>query len=313
MTAESYRELLQRGGAVDLVGRVILKFTGADRTRYLNGQVTANVQSLAPGCGSPACVTTAKGKLCAEGVVTNSGDALLFDADSSLRDVLPPRFERYIISDDVTLDDVSDAIRLVHLLPGANGSVELLPQFAGGLQTSAVSRFGQLGLDVFVSVAVFDGAWRQLSRGRVILTDADVENFRIERGIPRWGMELDENTLPPEAGLDRTHIDYQKGCYIGQEVISRLKSIGHVNRSLVGFVSVTGASLSRDAQIVPASTPGGDACGVVTSAGWSFALEKPVALGYLRRSAPPGELIARPVAQGGEPVPITVCELPFSK
>jgi folate-binding protein YgfZ len=313
MTPESYRELLQLGGALDLTGRAIIEFTGADRTRYLNGQVTANVQSLALGRGLPACVTTAKGKLCAEGVVTNGGAALLFDADASLRGVLPPRFERYIISDDVTLDDVSDAIRLVHLLPGANQSVDSLREFVGGLLNSSVSRFGQPGLDVFVPVAEFDDAWRQLTPGRVILGDADVENFRIERGIPRWGMDLDENTLPPEAGLDRTHIDYYKGCYIGQEVISRLKSIGHVNRGLVGFVSVSGSLLSRDAQIVPASTPGGDACGVVTSAGWSFALEKPVALGYLRRSAPPGDFVARPVAQGAEPVPVTVCELPFSK
>ena len=63
------------------------------------------------------------------------------------------------------------------------------------------------------------------------------ETLRIEAGVPRWGAELNEDTLPPEAGLDRAAIDYHKGCYIGQEVISRIKSVGHVNRSLTGFAS----------------------------------------------------------------------------
>jgi tRNA-modifying protein YgfZ len=313
MTSESYRELLHRGGAVNLRGRTIVRFTGTDRTRYLNGQVTANVLSLAAGKGLPACVTTAKGKLCAEGIVTNGGDALWFDADSSLREALPPRFERYIIADDVTLEDVSDEVRLVHILPGADESTDSLRKRAADLLKSEVARLGQAGLDVFVPAAEFEGIWPKLREGRIILTDEDVENLRIERGISRWGVDLDENTLPPEAGLDRTHIDYHKGCYIGQEVISRLKSVGHVNRRLVGFVSASGASLARDAQIVPASDPSGDACGVLTSAGWSFALEKPVALGYLRRSAPPGDLVARPVVSGAEPVPVTVSDLPFTK
>jgi folate-binding protein YgfZ len=313
MTPESYRELLQRGGAVDLTGRAIVRFTGTDRTRYLNGQVTANVQSLPAGRGLPACVTTAKGKLCAEGIVTNGGDALWFDADPSLREALAPRFERYIIADDVTLEDLSDQVRLVHLLPGIEVSLDPLRKPPPDLLKSEASRLGQVGLDVFVPAAEFEGIWPKLREGRIVLTDEDVENLRIERGISRWGVDLDENTLPPEAGLDRTHIDYYKGCYIGQEVISRLKSIGHVNRRLVGLVSASGASLTRDAQIVPASDPLGDACGVLTSVGWSFALEKPVALGYLRRSAPPGDFVARPVASGAEPVPVTVSELPFTK
>jgi folate-binding protein YgfZ len=153
----------------------------------------------------------------------------------------------------------------------------------------------------------------KLCSGRVVLSPEDIENLRIERGIPRWGGELDENTLPPEAGLDRTHIDYHKGCYIGQEVISRIKSIGHVNRRLAGFVSTTGARLDSESSIVPAASPDGEPCGVLTSAGWSFALEKPVALGYLRRSAPPGEYLARPAAPKAEPVPVVVCDLPFTK
>lgn len=313
MTSQGYRDFLQHGGVIDFAGRVILRFTGGDRTRYLNGQVTANVQALAKGCGLPACVTTAKGKLCAEGVVTNAGDALFFDADPSLRESLPPRFERYIIADDVTLEDVSDAVRLVHLLPGANESLEEISKAIAGPAISRVSRFGQPGLDIFLPATELESGFPELTQGRIVLNAEDVEDLRIERGIPRWGLDLDENTLPPEAGLDRTHIDYHKGCYIGQEVISRLKSIGHVNRRLVGFVSNSGAPLESGTQIVPAAAPEGESCGVLTSIGQSFALEKPIALGYLRRSAPSGDFIARPAIPGAEPIPVTLCELPFTK
>jgi len=307
MTPDAYREFVHRGGIADLIGRTILRFTGGDRTRYLNGQVTANVQSLNEGRSVAACVTTAKGKLSADGFVINFGDALWFDADSSLRDTLPARFERYIIADDVTLEDMSETVHLVHLMPGAQGT-----DF-GELRAIPNARFGRPGFDILLSEDEVKRSLPELARKFVELSSDDVENIRIEQGIPRWGAELDENTLPPEAGLDRTHIDYHKGCYIGQEVISRLKSIGHVNRRLVGFVCTEGTAPGAGAQIVPSSSPEAEPCGSITSAGWSFALEKPVALGYLRRSAPAGDFLARTSDPGAQPVPITVCELPFSK
>jgi folate-binding protein YgfZ len=314
MTAESYREFNQLGGIIDLKDRLVLRFTGADRTRYLNGQITANVQSLAVDRTVPACVTTAKGKLCGEGFVTNIGDAIWFDADPSLRESLPARFERYIISDDVVLEDLSDSMCLVHLLPGERTPFESLSTTGfGAIRSIPSTRFGRRGFDFLFTKERAENEVPILCPDCVRLSAEDIETLRIEQGIPRWGMELDENTLPPEAGLDRTHIDYQKGCYIGQEVISRLKSIGHVNRRLAGFVSCSGVPLSNGSQIVSAANPSGDECGRLTSAAWSFALEKPVALGYLRRSAPPGDYLARPAEQGAEPVPLTICELPFTK
>jgi tRNA-modifying protein YgfZ len=313
MTQDAYRELLRRGGIADLAGRTILRFTGADRTRYLNGQVTANIQTLALDHAIPTCVTTAKGKLSADGFVTNSGDALWFDADPGLRETLPARFERYIIADDVTLEDMSDAMRVIHLLPGEEGFESMHRTGFGSLRAIPNTRFGRRGFDFLLTEDEAKKEAQEWASFHVTLSVEDVENLRIEQGIPRWGAELDENTLPPEAGLDRTHIDYYKGCYIGQEVISRIKSIGHVNRRLAGFVSTSGAPLSPSMQIVSAAAPTGDPCGSLTSAGWSFALEKPIALGYLRRSAPPGDFVARTSTPGVEPVPITACELPFTK
>ncbi len=102
--------------------------------------------------------------------------------------------------------------------------------------------------------------------------------------MPRWGAELTEETLPPEAGLDQTAIDYHKGCYIGQEVISRIKSVGHVNRHLAGFTAP--APLAPGMTLHPADDPGKTA-GEITSAAWSFGLETWAALGYLKRGIRP--------------------------
>ena len=137
-----------------------------------------------------------------------------------------------------------------------------------------------------------------------------LELIRIEHGVPRWSRELDETTLPPEAGLDRTHIDFHKGCYIGQEVISRLKSVGHVNRELRGFVSTDGVPLTAGARIFSAAEPARD-LGRVTSAAFSFALDRPIALGYLRRDAAGGEFLAAAPEAPDAPVRIAVHPLPF--
>ena len=302
----AFAEFHTHGGLVDLSDRVKLALTGADRVRYLTGQVTSNVLKLAPGEAQPACVTTAKGRLCAEIFITASATALHLDADPMLRDTLPARLERYIISDDATLADVTDEYRLYHLLPPPTDT----HPFQDAVNTAArANRFGQPGLDVLLPHAAAAQLWPQLAASRAVLDESMCELLRIEAGIPRWGRELDENTLPPEAGLDRTHIDYHKGCYIGQEVISRIKSVGHVNRQLTGFVSADGTPLAVGATLFAP----GDATrplGTLTSVTFSFTLEKPIALGYLKRGTPPGALLARPAEAKGADAIVTVRELP---
>ncbi len=287
-SAERYRQFRERGGVADLSHRLKLRLTGADRVRYLNGQVTANVTRLVAGHAMPACITTAKGKLCADAVLHATPEALILDADVSLRDSLAARLERYIIADDVTVDDVTDDLRLIHLLGNVAPAADLA-DIAMGVDRS--HRFGRDGWDLVLRAETFEKIWEGLTASVVELDGELQEIIRIEAGVPRWGFELTENTLPPEAGLDRTHIDYHKGCYIGQEVISRLKSVGHVNRELTGFISGAGP-LTPGARLF---APGDDEhpIGTITSAAFSFALEKPIALGYLKRGAGFPELIAR--------------------
>ncbi len=304
--ADLYREFEQRGGVVDLSDRVKLRLTGLDRVRYLNGQVTSNVLRLTDGAGQPSCVVTAKGKLCADVWISARADALFVDADVSLQDTLPGRLGRYIIADAVELDEITDQWRLIHLI----GTLPP-PAWLETMSASRARRFGIDGCDLFLPPDTFEKTWQDIVSARPVLDASLLETIRIEHGIPRWGCELTENTLPPEAGLDRTHVDYQKGCYVGQEVISRLKSVGHVNRRLVGFLGKERALAPAAGMKLFAASDREKPIGDVTSATWSFALDRPVALGYLKRGAAMQDLVARAPEAPNADVPVTAQELPF--
>ncbi len=316
--ADEYRSFRERGAIVDLSPRTQILFRGADRIRFLNGQVTANIARAAVPSVTPACVTTAKGKLCAVGFVSLSPDAALFDTELEHvdSDALVRRFLKYVVADEVQVADVTLTVNNIHLCGVAIERVP--PRLRPALVP--VNRFGIAGHDLLTA---FDGAeheaWDELA-GLFHAPSFDLLNLiSIERGVPRWGFDLDENTLPAEAALDRTHVDFHKGCYIGQEVISRLRSVGHVNRELRGFVSTDGAPLTAGARIFSAADPAriGDVAnpareiGRITSAAFSFALDRPVALGYLRRDAVGAEFLAAAPDAPDAPVKITLHPLPF--
>ena len=139
-------------------------------------------------------------------------------------------------------------------------------------------RLGAEGWDVWLPLDRIAAVLAGL--GGVVAGVSDWEALRVFRGIPVWGGELDEETLPPEAGLDKTHIDYHKGCYIGQEVISRLKSVGHVNRSLFRFHGVSAVLPVKGDELrgLDATSRAGVITSVAADGAGGF-----WALGYVRR------------------------------
>ena len=313
VTPAEYQRFQQSGGMADLSARAKFRLTGADRVRYLNGQVTANVTKLAPGEVMPACVTTAKGKLCGDIFIRAGINALYLDAEPELREPLAARLEKYIIADDVTLEDVTEDFSLLHWL-----NMEPPSELA----KSAANRFGTAGCEAWLPIIhqpsearrAEGDRWGQSTNPSMLLSPALLELLRIEAGVPRWGHELGPDTLPPEAGLDRTHIDYHKGCYIGQETISRLRSVGHVNRELAGFAALTDEPLAAGMRIFAAGDPADSRpLGHITSAAYSFALAKPIALGYLRRGSPANGLVARPAHAEAPEHEIATRALPFSQ
>ena len=302
-----YREFRARGGVVDLTSRTKLLFTGADRVRYINGQVTANIAALKPPAVAPACVTTAKGKLSAEIFVTVRPNDIVIDADSVVADVLPPRLEKYIIADDVTMEEVTDKAALFHLL---GVPAEKVASIARGAVLPN-RRFGMPGWDLLLdSRTELAPIWNELAASYPVLSETLLELIRIEQGVPRWGFELGPDTLPAEAGLDRSHVDFHKGCYIGQEVISRVKSVGHVNRKLSGFTSKTGQAIPPGAKLFHTENLTRE-IGQITSSAFSFALDRPIALGYLRRGAPAEGLLAMAAESPDAPMRVTLHPLPF--
>jgi folate-binding protein YgfZ len=302
-----YRAFLERGGIVDLAARLKLLFKGADRVRYINGQVTANIASAKQPSVVPACVTTAKGRLCADVFVSIGPSGVLIDADPAVAETLPARLERYIISDDVTMEDVTGTIAIVHLAGVRTDDVPV--EFRAGLIPA--NRFGVPGFDYFPPFRKdLPPVWEKLASRLPVMSGQLLELIRIEHGVPRWGCELDENTFPQEAGLDRTHVDFHKGCYIGQEVISRLRSVGHANRALHGFVSTDGTALQPGARIFPVDDPARE-LGRLTSAAFSFALDRHIAIGYLRRDAIGGTHLAAVPGTTDSPARIAVHPLPF--
>jgi tRNA-modifying protein YgfZ len=261
---------------LDLSDRAKFKVTGKDRVRFLNGQLTNDIGKLHSGSAIYACALTAKGKLCADLFVTATEESHYLDAESPLRESLAARLEKYIIADDVALEDVTDEFGLFHLMeskfPVSSESSEIF-------QIES-DRFGSSGVDLWFPAGQ-TALMRQRLKDEPIGAEA-LENLRIEQGIARWGSELSENVIPNEAMLDQRAISYTKGCYLGQEVISRIKSLGHVNRHLRGLLPVGDIVLEAGDKLFGA----GDLSrivGSITSVGRSRSLGRMIALGYLRR------------------------------
>lgn len=232
----TWSDLLEGKTAISLSPRAVWKFTGADRVRYLNGQVTNDVAKLAPGQTLHAAVTNAKGRMDGEVWISARPDALWVDAPLELRETLGPRLERYIIADDVTLEDQTGQWTLVHILGGAAGP-EGLPS----------ARYRLPGHDLWLSAG---------QEPPLPLADPSlVEALRIRQAVPLWGRDMNAQTLPPEAALERDAISYGKGCYIGQEVIARIKSVGHVNKKLARFTAETATATALPAEVHAGGKP----------------------------------------------------------
>ncbi len=209
---------------LDLSARTKFRIAGTDRFRFLNGQITNDLRKASETVAIEACVLNAKGKMNAHIFVSAIGESFLVDAERDLRETLKTRLERYVIADDVQIEDVTDQFSLFHLLS------EESPTPEHGRIVS-VRRFTELGWDIWSDAARHDAVRQQLSSAFGFLDSAAAEVMRIEHGIPRWGFELTEEIIPIEANLEQRTIDYEKGCYIGQEVISRMKMSGQTTRS----------------------------------------------------------------------------------
>lgn len=325
--------LRETAGALDLSFRSRLCLTGADRTRFLNGQVTNNVKDVRVGDGCYAALVTAKGKLESDLNIYCLSNELLLDFEPGLATHVAQRLEKYVIADDVQVVDAAPHygllgvqgpqaelalrnLRLTNSLPTKPMSfVTVADSTLGEIYLMNQPRTGTTGFDLFVPVAVLGAvmdkliaAVKQLG-GRACGWQA-LEMARIEAGIPRFGADMDETNLAPEAEIEGRAISYSKGCYIGQEVIARIRTYGQVGKALRGL------RLTDDLHELPKK---GDKLfrndrevGYITSTLASPALNANIALGYVRKEANQTgtELVLK---VGNVASTVKIVELPFFK
>jgi folate-binding protein YgfZ len=315
----------------DLSRRTKFRITGADRVRFLNGQVSNDMRLASPCAAVYSCVMTIKGKMCADAFIHAAAAALFLDAEPEVRESLAARLEKYIIADDVTLEDVSDDFGLLHLFPfpadPAGGGGPLAP--IAGVNGVSAMRYGVPGIDFWGPPAAIQNVRGQLLAGFPLLDDTVLESRRILAGVPKWGVELDENTMPAEAGLEERAVSYTKGCYIGQEVVSRVRSVGHVNRQLGGLRSRSGVPLQPGLRLYPTTQDAGhrDVGRVTSVAADPEDAGASIALAFVRRGwETAGTVLAARLVSASESVgsspaatdvpgedsQAVVCELPFT-
>ena len=245
--------------SIDLSSRAKFRLSGSDRVRYLNGQVSNDVTKAGGDCAISACVTNVKGGLEALVWITveAGGEAFLIDTDAALREVLFQRLSKYIIADDVQLEDLTEEYLLIHDLDHGDGGM-------------ASERYAMPGNDRWVIPG-------DLPAGTDWMSVPDAEALRVERGIPCWGNELTPGILPAEALLDRRSVDFHKGCYVGQEVISRIQSVGRIRRSLVALAFSGGCPQPGWCLMDAAGEKAGEVTSVVESSTGSL-----IGLGYAK-------------------------------
>lgn len=337
-----YAALGESVGVIDLSFRGRLCLTGNDRVRLLHGQVTNDVQKLALGQGCYAALVSAKGRLECDLNIHALANELLLDFEPGLTTKLMQRFDHYIVADDVQVIDVAPFYGLFSIQGPAAGEVATalglfpkLPEAPFSFVQGSDPGIGDLylvrrprcgwparaeslpGYDLYVPTEamgmVFDRlvAAAKAKGGRAIGWTA-LEQRRIEGGVPRFGVDLDETNLAPEAGdaFIAHAISYAKGCYIGQEVIARIRTYGQVTRSLRGL------RLTDDLATLPARgdklVKDGKEVGYITSALRSAGVGGVVALGLVRRecNAIGTELTLR---SAGVESAVRIVELPFAR
>jgi tRNA-modifying protein YgfZ len=266
LTAALLAQLSTQGACFDLSTRAKWRLSGSDRVRYLNGQVTNDIRRASAQDVQYACVTDVKGRIVGDIHVhaDAQADALCFDAEPELRDVLGPRLERYIIADDCELSDVTEDWALLHLVGQmAETIAQRMDLPAAARRVATAHRLQLPGIDLWLPAGT-DLA--TLLPGVEVADAATCAAVQTLLGIPRYPTELNDHTFPPEAKLEARAMSFTKGCYIGQEVLSRIKTTGKMPRALVRWSSAAQVSVG-DAWFPAAAAAGADAATVIPSLG----------------------------------------------
>ena len=300
--AREFQTLGSGCGVYDLSARAKIRLSGNDRVRWLNGMVTNNIRDLAPNHGVYCFLLNAQGHIQADFYAYNMGDSIVVDADAQLRDKVLAHFDKFIIMDDVEVADVTATLGVIGVAGSQAKAVMRtagieVPELAplemctpkcdcdcGCLQCTVVRGDEAAGesYEIWLAPDQMKSAWDALlAAGAMAIGPEALETRRISRGIPRYGVDIRERDLPQETGQMRA-LSFTKGCYLGQEIVERIRSRGAVHREFTAFL-IEGPLPAPGSKI----QAGEKEVGEITS---SAELPLPAgnqafALGYLRREA----------------------------
>jgi len=287
VTAELFQQIEQQGGVADLSTRCRFKLSGADRVRYLNGQVTNDVRRANSTSALRALVTDVKARIIADIFIHATDDALYFDAEGEAQEMLFARLERYIIADDAVLEDVTAQWQQWHVFgPAAE-------RHRGSPAALDCTRLAMPGVDLWIPV----GEAAPVFEATTVSTD-DFETLRIVHGVPRYPNELNQDAFPAEAGLEESAVSFTKGCYIGQEIISRIKTTGKMPRTLVSWTAEDDASPTLGMELALPESPE-KTIGIITSVAVHPVSGRSSGLAFIRLGS--AEVDSRLLARGEPP------------
>jgi folate-binding protein YgfZ len=294
-----YELVTDAAGWTDRPGSAVVRLRGAETIDFLQGQVTNDVEAVAPGSGCYAAVLNHKGKLRTDLRVLRGDDWFQLDTDQVGAPVLLHLVRTYTLGRDVDVEDLSSELALLRLVgPAAADALDAAPpaeenSFVDGEHGLYVRT--ALGVDVFTA----DLHAAVAAAGVPRASEEAVECVRVESGRPRLGLDMDGDTIPQEAGINERAVSFSKGCYVGQETVARLHYRGKPNRHLRGLRLASPAARGDEILL------GDKVVGKVGSACESPRLG-PIALALVRREASPGDEV---LVAG---TPATVAELPFA-
>ncbi|HVA18125.1 MAG TPA: glycine cleavage T C-terminal barrel domain-containing protein [Candidatus Dormibacteraeota bacterium] len=331
--AREYKFVRESTGLLDKNYRAVISFTGKDRARYLNAMLTNNIRDLVPGHGNISLLLSPQGRIMAEVETLALDDRLLVVSHAMIRPRLVDTFDKFIIMDDVTLEDLTD--RTATLALEGPKTPAIIRELCG-LDLNSLSELDHT--EAIVKIAKEDGAniscrVVKYSRGEIPGADFIVDRehlhalwnlfleaarrhaggpvgyaalniLRLEAGIPWYGVDFDENQIPHQAALEKTHINFSKGCYTGQEIVERVRSRGHIQRQRA-MLRFAGDAVPNPGEPLfatvadPGAKPDAQTraevrveVGFVTSAAKSPATSAVIGMGYVRHehSAPGSKL-----------------------
>jgi folate-binding protein YgfZ len=302
-----FEQLRNNCGVYDLGFRAKISLTGGDRVRWLNGMVTNNIRDLAVNRGAYAFLLNPQGRILGDLYAYNRGESITIDTDSAQAEKILATFDHYIIMDDVEVTNLTEQLTAL----GIAGPKARKVLTAAGIATPEMQPLDVVtpqcdcecdclqctvvrgedapheSYEIWIAPQDVGKLWQAVVKARAVPVGSEaLELQRIVQGIPRYGVDIRERDLPQETEQARA-LNFSKGCYVGQEIVERIRSRGAVHRKFTGFVAEGNVRLAAGNKIFAGAKEGEKEVGEITSvASLRLAVgPKTVALGYIRREA----------------------------